>query len=691
MALKDAAVQLAEGGYFVFPCRAGTKIPAIKGYLKAKWTPEQVAKWWDDHPDDNIGLVPELNGLVVVDIDSYKDECNWDKNTLDTMTVRSASGGIHYYFEAEEGARYPAKFGGYEAVDVKHRGFVVVPPSRFDGGEYEWVDDEGAAPAPDWLPTRQAPIENPMATALQMIERGQDDKALTIVEQAKNRIEAREDWIKVGLGLHYEYVDTQYEERARQAWIDWCLRWDSGDPADQLEYEAIKLWDAATSPAEVMSSGRKPYTAGTIIYLLGDATRPDAAVMTDDGPFLIVDGNELLTRDLADIDYLIEDVLIAGGLHSWAGPSGVGKTRWISLLIACLMTGRTDVMGLPAATRPVRTMYFANEERAEDVERRIKATMLVNGLTGGLKPLIRGKDGGTTRLLIHDKGQVTKDLELLDWIADQIRQAEVELVVFDPFNTLGGEEENSAVAVSEVMDALRYITAQSGAAVVFIHHTPKDRSEAPDAMRGDSNAWRGSGAIYSALDMGFTLFPLLPASASTGKDAKAKRRSLSRMQQLGRCGKYIVQDTGKVREGESIPPVGYQFVGHEVRPGGKPIGALKVVSTEMAEREMELAIDGDIELAEQNVIHEWGAVLIDGLGIGRHETTLKAIDDMMIDAQAGGWDGNDKPIASRGRGRKLIDLFSSARVTAGHIVEVFYDADGPRNKKLIVTISEVRR
>lgn len=689
MSLLDAAVALAQGGFWIFPCREGTKIPAIKGYMTAKWDADQVRQWWSDHPTDNIAMVPELNGLVVVDVDLYKTECNWDRGeALDTMATRSARGGVHFFFEAEEGQRYPAKFGGYEAVDVKHRGLVVLPPSRFEDGEYSWIDEGGAAEAPDWLPTKRAPEPSPL-DQMRLMERGLDDRVVAAVEAAKNRIDDREDWVKVGLGLHFEYAGTAFEDRARQAWIDWCLRWQAGVPTGELEAEAIKLWDSAGSPEEALAAGNY-CSGGTVLHLLGPA-KPEPAVMAQEGPFLEIDGDDLLTRELADIDYLIEDVLIAGGLHSWAGPSGVGKTRWVSLLIACLMTGRTDVMGLPRATRPVRTMYFANEERAEDVERRVKAAMHVNNLTGGERPLIRGKDGGSTRLVISDRGQAVRDVELIDWLSEQIKAAGVELVIFDPFNTLGGEEENSAAAVSEVMEALRDISAQSGAAVAFIHHTPKDRSEAPDALRGDSNAWRGSGAIYSALDMGFTLFPLLPAAASSGKDAKVKRRALARLQQAGRCGKYVVQDSGKVREGESIAPVAYEFVGHAVRAGGKPIGALRAVSVDMAEKELEMTLEGDVELASQALVAEWGAALIEGLGVGVHETSLAAVDRVLIDARAGGWDGHDKPVSGRGRGRKLLDIFASPRVTAGHVVQLENRADGPARKRLAVRIEEARK
>jgi len=680
--IAQSAVNLAEDGFWIFPCRPGTKIPAVKGYLTAKWTTDDVRSWWKDHPNDNIGINPEINHLVVIDVDAYKDECNWDRGALSTMSVKSPSGGMHYYFDAEDGARYPGKFGGYKAVDVKHRGVVVLPPSKFESGSYAWHNDLSAEPAPDWLPTKgKAAAHDDLDVILAGMERGTDDAALRSVEAATNTIPDREDWIKIGLALHFEYARTRHEDRARQAWIDWCLRWD-GDTADRLEEAAIKLWDAAADPLDFLASGRKPYTAGTILFLLG-RPKPEAVDMKDDF-FLEIDGDALLTKELADIDFLVDDFLIAGGLHSWAGPSGVGKTRYVSLLIACLMTGRTDVMGLPPANRPIRTMYFANEERAEDIERRIKAAMHANGLTGGTKPLIRGKENGSTRLVVNDQGQYVQNEAFIDGLIERIKDSQTELVIFDPFNTLGGEEENSAASVSEVMDAMRAISSGSGAAVAFIHHTPKDRTEAPDAMRGDSSAWRGSGAIFSALDMGFTLFPLLPSSCSTGKEAKAKRRSLKTAQDAGSCGKYIAQDTAKVREGESLSAVAFKFVGHEVRPGGKPIGALQAVRVADAEADMSAAVevvdvieeaaapatDGAGAASDVADIGSWGGPLITAFGIGKHFATLVDINRIFDGSRPKNWKTADRLYSTRGQGKRLVDLFAAGPRVDGHFVKV---------------------
>jgi hypothetical protein len=686
--LKQAAVALAEDGWWVFPCKAGTKIPAVRGYLTAKMSVEEIERWWDKHPDHNIGLCPETNGLVVLDLDLYKDECNWDKPKLKTMAVKSPSGGLHYYFEAGD-HRFPAKFNGYEAVDIKHRGLVVLPPSRFEAGVYHWDNDLSPQELPDWFPTKVQVDVDPMAAALMSAKRGTDDgRLIDLVLNAPNEISDRETWLAIGHGLHWEYSGTALESQARAAWIDWCLRWNEGTDREQLEADAIKMWDNATSPAEVVSSGRKPATGATVMHFLRPKTPELPLVDLNDGEYVAIDGNQLLRTDLPDIDWIIDDMIPAGDLISIAGPSGVGKTRYISLLIACLLTGRTDLMGLPAANKPISTLYFANEEKGEDLQRRIKAAMHANGLVGGRRSWVRGKDAGRVRFLMQDQGMLVPNLELLDQIVDKVKRDDIELVIFDPFNTLGGEEENSAASVDQIISCFQYIAQHTGAAVMFIHHTPKDRSEAPDALSGDSNAWRGSGAIFSALDEGFTLFPFLPTSCRVGKASKDNRRKLFQMQRDGQLGRYIVTEHAKQREGETLPATVYRFVSHPVKAGGKPIGALQWVPLTDAEQEMEDALSGVTALADAGQRVAWASALVSMLGEGEHFVTLTSIDQFFRDNHVEHWDhdGKDKILRNRGRGMKLLEVLASQTRAVNHFVALDWDEKRSPTKRLKVLI-----
>jgi len=429
-------------------------------------------------------------------------------------------------------------------------------------------------------------------------------------------------------------------------------------------------------------------TGGSVMHYL--KPKPAAIPMAelDDGEYVAIDGNALLQAQLPDIDWLIDDMIPAGDLISIAGPSGVGKTRYISLLIACLLTGRTDLMGLPAANKPVSTLYFANEEKGEDLQRRIKAAMHANGLVGGRRSWVRGKDTGRVRFLTQEQGIVSPNLELLDQIIAKVKKEDIELVIFDPFNTLGGEEENSAASVDQIISCFHYIAQHTGAAVMFIHHTPKDRAEAPDALSGDSNAWRGSGAIFSALDEGFTLFPYLPPSCRAGKDAKENRRKLFQMQRDGNLDRFIVAEHAKQREGQTLPATTYKFVSHPVKTGGKPIGALQWVPLADAEAEMTDALNGVTALADAGQKVAWASALVSMLGDGEHLTNLTAVDQFCRDNHVEHWDhtGKDKILKGRGRGARLLEVLSSQTLAADHFVAIDWDEKRTPSKRLKVMI-----
>ena len=162
--LGERAVIYAEKGWHVLPVHAGTKgrhedgrsahyLP--NGHHGASCDPATVRQWWTRWPDANIGLSLAPSGLVALDPDTYKPDCGWqdfiaDKTVPETLRQKSASGGEHYVFTAEDGAKFPGLLCG--GVDIKHEGYIMVEPSTFGGGRYEWQTDIAPAACPPWVP-----------------------------------------------------------------------------------------------------------------------------------------------------------------------------------------------------------------------------------------------------------------------------------------------------------------------------------------------------------------------------------------------------------------------------------------------------------------------------------------------------------------------------------------------------------
>jgi hypothetical protein len=117
-------------------------------------TPEQVAKWEAELPGRNYAIIPGI-GLTFIDVD-VRDE-KGGLQSLDTLeleygklpktfTVRTPSGGLHYYFRG----LHTFKNGFRPGLDCPP--YVVAPFSVTDTGRYEVIDPSPAAPMPNWLP-----------------------------------------------------------------------------------------------------------------------------------------------------------------------------------------------------------------------------------------------------------------------------------------------------------------------------------------------------------------------------------------------------------------------------------------------------------------------------------------------------------------------------------------------------------
>ncbi len=120
----------------------------------------------------NVGLrTGKASGLFVLDVDPD----NGGQDNLDvllaehgslppTLTVRTGSGGTHYYFAYPEGVDLGNSAGRLgKGLDTRGEGGqVVAPPSVSGKGAYSVLDDVPIAEAPSWLlerlTTRGAPV-----------------------------------------------------------------------------------------------------------------------------------------------------------------------------------------------------------------------------------------------------------------------------------------------------------------------------------------------------------------------------------------------------------------------------------------------------------------------------------------------------------------------------------------------------
>lgn len=123
------------------------------GYLGASADPELTALRWANHPTANIGVNCTKSGLVVIDIDPRHQ--GWDTirglqaagvTFPGTAATSTGGGGAHWFYRDPGDRRFRGRLG--PGVEVKHNGYVIVPPSLHASGcRYEWSSPPGTAVA----------------------------------------------------------------------------------------------------------------------------------------------------------------------------------------------------------------------------------------------------------------------------------------------------------------------------------------------------------------------------------------------------------------------------------------------------------------------------------------------------------------------------------------------------------------
>lgn len=170
MAAAMAALSL-EYDFALFPCEALKKTPATAhGCKDATRDEQQFDTWFNLLPESNVAIATgKVSGIVVVDIDTKTDPnalenarklCGLEGFAmLDTLMVKTPSGGQHWYFKSPDfTVRNSTNI--VPGVDIRAEGgYVVAPPSVTDQGDYTFLSDWPPVEMPDALrdKLREAP------------------------------------------------------------------------------------------------------------------------------------------------------------------------------------------------------------------------------------------------------------------------------------------------------------------------------------------------------------------------------------------------------------------------------------------------------------------------------------------------------------------------------------------------------
>ena len=153
----NAALKYSKMGYSVIPIKKDKK-PYVKwtDFQYKKADELQIKKWWQKHPEANIGIITgAISMLTVIDADSDLGLQSLNEFISDSLTIPTVKTpkGYHLYFKHAPGLSN----GTRVITDTDLRtdgGYVIAPPSTNGKGKsYNWLEgSEIAGTKPPEMP-----------------------------------------------------------------------------------------------------------------------------------------------------------------------------------------------------------------------------------------------------------------------------------------------------------------------------------------------------------------------------------------------------------------------------------------------------------------------------------------------------------------------------------------------------------
>lgn len=487
----DMAAYWASLGYRVFPCHPDVpgalgndrraKKPMWEGWTEfASSDPDTVRAWWGSQ-EFNIGIL--ATGSVIVDVDTKDGKdglASWAALGMperpDTFTVRTPSGGLHFYFTGADVALNQGALG--RGLDIRsHNGYVLAPGSTIEGVPYSVENPAPMAQAPAVVIAKCKPPGERAANAQEALVDEDDARGIALAVQAIASTPPAIDGERSQRAYELACKVRDFgisEVMCRSLMAAWGAS--SNVVGDDLHMRISNAYAYAQNASgvkhpDVLFSGTKEVVA----MIPAPTLLPPAAVAAERAER---SGLRLLSAgDCASApprSYVVKNLLAPGQLGCVFGAPGAGKSVLAPHVAYAVAQGR-PVFGQRAKAAPV--LYVAAEDEA-GMQQRVTALRERHGDAPGFHLVV-----GVSSLLDPASG----DLARLQQLVEELRPS---LVVVDTLAAAcPGLKENEADSMGSAVAALRSLT-RNGAAVLAIHHSPKS---------GDTP--RGHSVLNGALDV----------------------------------------------------------------------------------------------------------------------------------------------------------------------------------------------
>ncbi len=479
--LHKAALAYAARGVPVFPVGQDKRpLPGSRGHKDATTDPERINMWYAQS-EHNIATVPALSGLRVVDIDDkngHHGSASWAAlcpEAVETLTVRTPSGGLHLYFQ---GTMRPSAGRLGDGLDVRSEdSYVLLPPSIIDGVAYEIINS--APPAP-WPLAEELVAHHEPAKAPEGVEEVDDEAwacaliSLTIAYYGDaivgNSLNQRTLELAMRLGDGPQYGYTISENAAIAIMLE---HWSNADRIEETVRNAYRSREnpLGCGPPGSMSRsydpilGVRPYDPEP-----PQVERPEQVIPEPPGPpkveGLINGGSIAMTR----LQWLWPGWLAAGKLHILGGQAGAGKSTIGFSLLAQVSVGGL----LPDNSRaPLGDVLIWSGE--DDVADTILPRLVAAG-------------GDCTRVwfpgrVSRSDGHSRAFDPAMDMagLTELVRQhPAIKVVLIDPIvSAVGGDSHNNAETRKSLQPVVDFAVATGTAVLGITHFTKGTQGKTP--------------------------------------------------------------------------------------------------------------------------------------------------------------------------------------------------------------------
>lgn len=473
-------------GWKVFPLIAGTKEPIFKAWPAAATDdPVQIAAWAAQYPNCNWALATGASGLAVVDIDGAAGEVSLLDFELDngplppTLEQRSARGGRHKIYA---GTIKPtvAKLG--PKIDTRGgNSYIVIAPSTFEGGSYEFTNSLAPAPLPEFVSLAAgASLERVSASDALVLDtsiaRGRAKKLLEDYRKSGHIAVEGQGGDALTFAVAAEVINFGLSpEVALEVMEDWNAECQPPWDIDELR---VKIENASQYAQNDAGAWYVPPVNERIPSQALDKLRAESMDQPDDpkpspgerNRFAWMGEDEF--KDIPPPQWLVKDLLVRDSIGMLYGPSGHYKS-FLALNLAAQVAQRGEL-----------AFYVAAEGISRMATCDYPAWKLAYGQDAPL-PFYMVEDMPLT----GEPSDVDAFMRSIDGIARR-EQKHVGLVILDTLNNaMLGLEENSAKDAGMMIQELKRIKRAFKTTVMVVHHTPADGSNP-----------RGSTALYAAFD-----------------------------------------------------------------------------------------------------------------------------------------------------------------------------------------------